>query len=594
MRTLWLALLLALLFVPAAQAQDEKVLRIGWSQDPRTLNPFVDLDEEDFNVWALNWDFLVNVSPEDLSPAPGIAESWEVSEDRRTVTFHLVEDANWSDGEPITAEDVKWSLETLGSNGPLFSSYTENVESITTPDDSTVVIETSKPDTRIVGGLLIYILPEHIWGDVPVKRLTGSYKPDMPLVGSGPYIATEFERNRIIRMERNPEFRGPAPKFREIQFIKYGSDDAVTRALTLGEVDLVEEVPEGAFERLGRERNIETIRSPSPEFTQLTFNLCARDRCPDARLNPAVQDRAVRQAVGYAVDRERINEIAARGTAFVGHGLLPEWYRSFYEVPEEDYPFDPARAEALLDEAGYLPGEDGIRAKGDTKLSFDLAVRSEEQSNIQAARLVAEMAREVGIEFKVDVMSTDRLTEITTRRVDDKPAPEFDTFIWGWGGDAYDPSFLLNLLTTGAIDQQLSDAFYSNPEYDRLYAEQSGEFDPAARKEIIRQMIAIAQRDLPYLVLTVDPGLQAYRTDRIASPPRACPAETGDLWCAQVSYEPVLTLAPASAETAAATSDDGGTSGLVYVLIAVGVAALALVAFLVIRRRRAKGEALEV
>jgi peptide/nickel transport system substrate-binding protein len=594
MRTLWLALLLALLIVPAAQAQDEKVLRIGWSQDPRTLNPFVDLDEEDFNVWALNWDFLVNVSPEDLSPAPGIAESWEVSEDRRTVTFHLVEGANWSDGEPITAEDVKWSLETLGSNGPLFSSYTENVESITTPDDSTVVIETSKPDTRIVGGLLIYILPEHIWGDVPVKRLTGSYKPDMPLVGSGPYIATEFERNRIIRMERNPEFRGPAPKFREIQFIKYGSDDAVTRALTLGEVDLVEEVPEGAFERLGRERNIETIRSPSPEFTQLTFNLCARDRCPDARLNPAVQDRAVRQAVGYAVDRERINEIAARGTAFVGHGLLPEWYRSFYEVPEEDYPFDPARAEALLDEAGYLPGEDGIRAKGDTKLSFDLAVRSEEQSNIQAARLVAEMAREVGIEFKVDVMSTDRLTEITTRRVDDKPAPEFDTFIWGWGGDAYDPSFLLNLLTTGAIDQQLSDAFYSNPEYDRLYAEQSGEFDPAARKEIIRQMIAIAQRDLPYLVLTVDPGLQAYRTDRIASPPRACPAETGDLWCAQVSYEPVLTLAPASAETAAATSDDGGTSGLVYVLIAVGVAALALVAFLVIRRRRAKGEALEV
>jgi peptide/nickel transport system substrate-binding protein len=594
MRTVWLAVLLALLLVPAAQAQDENVLRIGWSQDPRTLSPFVDLDEEDFSVWALNWDFLVNVDPDDLSPAPGLAESWDVSEDGRTVTFHLVEGARWSDGEPITSEDVKWSLETLGSNGPLFSSYTENVESITTPDDSTVVIETSKPDTRIVGGLLIYILPEHIWGDVPVKRLTGSYKPDMPLVGSGPYIATEFERNRIIRMERNPEFRGPAPKFREIQFIKYGSADAVTRALTLGEVDLVEEVPKGAFERLGRERNIETIRSPSPEFTQLAFNLCERDRCPDARLNPAVQDRAVRQAVAFAVDRERINEIAARGTSFVGHGLLPEWYRSFYEVPAEDYPFDPARAEALLDEAGYVPGEDGIRAKGDTKLSFDLAVRSEDQSNVQAARLVAEMAREVGIEFKVDVMSTDRLTEITTRRVDDKPAPEFDTFIWGWGGDAYDPSFLLNLLTSDAIDQQLSDAFYSNPEYDRLFSEQSGEFDAAARKEIIGQMIAIAQRDLPYLVLTVDPGLQAYRTDRIASPPRACPAETGDLWCAQVSYEPALTLAPASAETAAATSDDGGTSGLVYVLIAVGVAALALVAFLVIRRRRAKGEALEV
>ena len=110
-----------------------------------------------------------------------------------------------------------------------------------------------------------------------------------------------------------------------------------------------------------------------------------------------------------------------------------------------------------------------MRAKGDQKLSFDLYVRSESQVNQQAARLVKEMAAEVGVEFKVQVVSADKLTEISTRQVDGKMAPDFDTFIWGWGGDPYDPSVLLALLTTDAIGGS-SDSFYSNPEYDRLYA----------------------------------------------------------------------------------------------------------------------------
>ena len=98
----------------------------------------------------------------------------------------------------------------------------------------------------------------------------------------------------------------------------------------------------------------------------------------------------------------------------------------------------------------------------------------------------------------------DKLTEITTRQVDGKLAPEFDTFIWGWGGDPYDPSALLELITTDKIGGS-SDSFYSNPEYDRLFKQQTGEFDADKRKELIRQMVDLTQRDLPYLVLTEDP-----------------------------------------------------------------------------------------
>ena len=151
------------------------------------------------------------------------------------------------------------------------------------------------------------------------------------------------------------------------------------------------------------------------------------------------------------------------------------------------------------------------------------------------------------------MVSTDKLYDLTVRKVDGKPAPDFDTFIWGWGGDPYDPSFLLSVLTTDEIGGS-SDSFYSNPEYDRLFDEQAGEFDTEARKEVIQRMVAITQRDLPYLVLTEDPNLEAYRTDRIANVEPVCPEGDGDVFCDQTSYEPLLTLAPALGRAPATTA----------------------------------------
>jgi peptide/nickel transport system substrate-binding protein len=589
-----------LLFAAPARAQDDKkVFKIGWAQDPQTLSPFVDYDEEDFRIWAINYDLLVNFSPDNLGPAPGLAESWDVSPDKKTVTFHLVKGAKWSDGEPITSKDVKFSLEVLGGNGALFTGYTDNVTSVQTPDAETVIVKTKKPDARIVGGLFIYMLPEHIWGKQSVKALTTTYKPQIPMVGSGPFVVTEFKRNRIIRMERNPNFRGEPPKFDEIQWIKYGSEDAVERALTLGEIDMITEVQAATFDRLSKTKGIKTVKASSPSFTELAFNLCDKQHCPDAKFNPAIQDRTVRQAIGFAVDRERINEIASRNTSFPGHGILPQYYKDYFQEPagELDYPFDPDRAREMLDAAGWAPGDGGIREKGGQRLSFDLFVRSESQADISAARLVKEMAAEVGVEFKVQVVSVDKLTEVTTRKVDGKMAPEFDTFIWGWGGDPYDPSVLLGLITTSQIGGS-SDSFYSNPEYDRLYEEQAGEFDADKRKEIVRQLVEMSQRDLPYLVLTVDPILQAYRTDRLANVSLACPKPGGDVLCDQVSYAQWSTLGPpepGEAGALASSEDEDSGSGVLYVVIAIAVVVLALVALFVIRRRRrASREAIEV
>ncbi len=408
----------------AASAQDSgtdsggdgDVFRIGWAQDPKTLNPFVGVNEEEYTIWALNWELLINFNPEDLSPAPGIAESWETSEDGKTITFDLIKGANWSDGEPITSKDVKFSLEVLGDNGLLFAGYTSNIKEILTPDDETVIFEMKRPDARAIGGMYIYILPEHIWGKVPVDELTGAYQPELPLVGSGPYIVTEFERGGISRMEVNPEWRGDPPGFEEIQFIRYGSQDAVERALSLGELDFIPEVEPATFERLSKQEDIETINSPTYAFTELSFNLCPEEECPDAQFNPAIQDVAIRQATAYAIDRERINTIATQDTAFVAHGLLPSFYKDFYEEPEQDYAYDPEMAEQILDDAGWELNEDGIREKDGMVASFDLYARSESPYTVQMAKLIAEQAMEVGIEYNVQIVSTDKLTELTIRK----------------------------------------------------------------------------------------------------------------------------------------------------------------------------------
>jgi peptide/nickel transport system substrate-binding protein len=570
---------------------EKSVLKIGWAQHARNLNPFTGLDEESFTIWAIQWDLLIDFGEQDLQPVPGIAESWDVSDDKKTVTFHLDPDKVWSDGEPVTSEDVKWTLENLGEEGDLFASYTSNVTSISTPDDHTVVLKTRVPDARMIGGLFVYILPEHIWGQVPPDELKTSYQPEAPMVGTGPYVVTKFDRDRLITMERNPNWQGEEPQYDELQFIVYGNQDAVERALQLGEIDMDLEVQAQTFERLSEQENVDAVSAPTYAFTQLAFNSCPEELCPDANFNPAIQDRDVRQAIAYGLDRERINEIATAGTSFVAHGLLPSWYKPFYSVPEQDYPYDPDMARQILDDAGWVQEGDGPRTKGDETLSFNLYARSESPYTVQMAKLVAEQAADIGVEFNVQIVSTDKLTELTVQKTDGKPAPDFDAFIWGWGGDPYDPGFLLSLLTTDEIGGS-SDAFYSNPEYDRLYEQQSQIFDTDERKAVIQKMIALAQRDLPYIVLTEDPNLQAYRTDRVSGAAgRFCPEETGDIFCDQITYEPLVTsLGPASGSS---SDDDGGGSAGLW--IAIGVVVLAGIAFLVIRRRRGdEGEPLEM
>ena len=390
---------------------------MGWAPGRPDAQPVRRQDEENFRIWAINWDLLVNFSPDDLSPVPGIAESWEVSPDKKTVTFKLIEGAKWSDGEPITSKDVKYSLDKLGTNGLIFTGYTSNVTSVETPDDHTVVIKTKQPDARIIGGLFIYMIPEHVYGKVPLKQLTRSFQPPLPMVGSGPYVVTEFERGRIVRMERNPNFRGEQPAFDEIQFIKYGTADAVERALRLGEIDAPMEARAGrastssgrpTASRPSRRRRRRSPSSPSTcarRSTAPTRSSTRRSRtgrCGRRSRTPSTASASTRSPPQHLVPRATA---CCPSTTRPGTSSRPTTTRTTRTRPTRCSTTPARRARAT-----------GRAQKGDVELSFDLFVRSESPQNIQAAKLVAEQAREIGVDFKVQVVSVDKLTEITTRR----------------------------------------------------------------------------------------------------------------------------------------------------------------------------------
>ncbi len=541
----------------SAAAADKKVLKLGWSNDSDTLNPFVSQLTQSYQIWALTWDFLTSFSPKDLTPQPGLAKSWTVSPDKRTITFTMIQGAKWSDGQPITAADVKYSLSVFAPNSLNFAGYVENVTSVTTPDPSTVVVKLSKPDARIIGDLYMFMLPAHIWSKVPLKTLKSSYQPKLPMVGSGPYVVTQYSRNHIIKLERNPTFRGPKPLYDEIDYIKYGSQDAADRALTLGEVDVEPTVQGSSAARLGAQKGITVVTQPSQEFDELAFNVCSPADCPSLKRNPALRDATVRNAISLAIDRGKINTIAYRGTGTPANGILPPSYTAFYTPAGQSPDADVAKANAMLDAAGWARGSDGIRARGGVKLSFGLDARTEAPDQLQAARLVAEQTKAIGVRFNVQPMSGDKLTDLIYTTSGDKPAPAYDTFIWDWVGDPYDPSVLLGVLQSKEIGHN-ADAMYSNAEYDSLYTQQAAEFDVAKRKALVARMIAILQRDQPYIFLNYPSNIEAYRSDRLGTLPRVCPAATGDVLCQQLSYEPILTLG--QKPTAAAASSTGGAA----------------------------------
>jgi peptide/nickel transport system substrate-binding protein len=591
-----LAMISLLTGAPSAGAQDSSgedeklVFRVGSTNDIDGFNPFKIVEIPSYEVMGLTYDLLVDSSPKDSSPVPGLADSWETSEDGLTWTFHLNEDAKWHDGKPVTSEDVAYTYRRiLDEEQGLYIDAVRQIESIETPDKHTVVFKTGEPSVQMLN-TYVYILPKHIWEDVPPEE-TKSFKNE-PVIGSGPFQAVEWKEGQFARLKTNPDYFRGTPKIDEIIFQFYDNDDTMVQALKNGDVDYIYNPPINLFKSLQNQDGIETNSAPDPGFTELGFNLY--EPTPEAIQefdapktttgNPALLDPLVREAINWSIDEEELTQKILRGEGIPGSTVVPPALAKYHLKLDESeiQGFDTERSKELLKEAGWKDTNgDGTVDKGGEELELRLFVRSEDKDSVTAGQFIEDWLEEAGIGLETKAISDTALTDAIY-------AADYDMFIWGWGSEA-DPDFILSVLTCDQI-MGWSDTFWCNEDYSRMYQEQKEQLDIDERAATIKEMQRIAYEDNPYVIYYYDNQFEAWRTDRLEgwtkTPTIADPGQVAFTF----STKTYMNLRPLSS-SGETSGGSGGTSPLVYIGLAlVGTAIIAVVVVL-LRRRSAEDRA---
>ncbi|MGH2766171.1 MAG: ABC transporter substrate-binding protein [Actinomycetota bacterium] len=584
--------------------EDETVTFVyGDSSEPSSLNPFKGYLATDFYFWAWSYHLPITFGVEDLGAVPDFVTETQVSEDGMTFTYTVRDDLTWSDGEPMTAQDMAFTLNVYKEkHAYLPQGYLGLVESVEAPDDTTVVLQTSEPTSLYSGAapyMYTYILPEHVWSE---HADTPKQYENVPNVGSGPFFIAEYERGQFVRMERNPHWTGPEPQIDEMIYRIFNNDDAVAEALKAGEIDFAYLDTPNVFNSLEGEPNIETVFGPIPEFDELAMNTGSAFQEPDGAFephgdgHPALTDPVVRRAMRMAVNSEELVERVQLGYGLPGDSIIPpvSIAGARWEPSEtERIVWDIEGANQLLEDAGYADTDgDGIREmppgslEPGRPLEFRYYTQTNDQSTIEAAPFIRSWLEDIGIAAEVTAMSSGRLgNEIN--------AGTYDLFHWGWIPDP-DPDSALSWFQCSERPPDgrtygNNDAYYCNPEYDNLYVEQRTTLDPQQRLEVIHEMQRMFYEDAAYVVLWYPPTFQAYRTDRFTGY-QPQPAPDGDL-LSGYSRDAALSLRLVGEEAGATSTVARGIPAVVWVAMAAGVVVLVLVLMLMRRRGGAEDRA---
>jgi peptide/nickel transport system substrate-binding protein len=578
-------------------AQPKVTFTVGLLQDVDSMNPFTGIAAASYEVWQTMYDTLTTTSAEDFSPVPALATKWTTSADGLTWTYTIRTGVKWSDGVPLTAKDVAYSFNRVMKGEyeqTNFGSYVANITSVTAPDDATVVMKTKVP-SPIMTRLAVYILPEHIWSKVSEAQVK-SYQNEKAVVGSGPFVLTERKNGQFTRLTTNPTYWGGPAKIDELVFRVYANADAMAQALKKGEIDFADGLSADVWESLKNTPGVKAYAGKYSGFNEIAFNGGAAldDGTPVGNGSPALKDKRVRQALNYAVDRKTIVERALNGTGTEGSSIIPPVYADLHYQPETPYTFDLAKAGQLLDAAGYPKGADGKRVQPNGKpLTLRLFARQESSSSQQSSRLVAGWFGQLGIPVTLDVVSEDTITERIGQG-------DYDMFEWGWVVEP-DPDYQLSTFTCakrsykdgGQVYANLSDSFYCNPEYDRLYEQQSHQIDPAQRAATVKKMQQLLYDDAVYAVTFYYDNLEAYSTKWTGfvaqTPPDGVLLFQYGTW----SYQSIQ-LASTAAGNGGSDDDSGGSSLILIGGIVAIAAAAGAIAAVFWRRRQLPQNAMDV
>ncbi|MEA3489694.1 MAG: peptide-binding protein, partial [Candidatus Omnitrophota bacterium] len=453
--------------------------------DARVLIPFLADDATSSSICALVYNGLTKVD-RDLNIVPDLAERWEVDESGLLITFYLRKGVKWHDDAPFTAEDVRFTFETIldpGTGCPYISNYLD-IKKIEVLDPHTIRFTYAHLYAPALLKFGMGIIPEHLFSNV--KGIRNSPYARAP-VGTGPYVFSRWKTGQYIILEANPGYFEHVPGIKRYVY-RIIPDQAVQFLELVSEgIDSMDLTPYQFLYRSNssefRER-LNKYRYLAHSYTYIGYNL----------KDPLFGDRRVRQALSYAINKREIIDAVLLG---LGEPCTGPFLKGtlYYDGAVTGYGHDPEKAAKLLHEAGWKDTDaDGVLEKDGTEFRFMLVTNQGNQVREDVATIVQSQWARLGIRSEIQVMAWSAFLDQFVNK------KNFQAVLLGWTVPI-DPDLYSVWHSDSMVEGGLNFISYSDKGLDRLIEQGRREFDPDRRAEIYREAHGIIAGDAPYTFL---------------------------------------------------------------------------------------------
>ncbi|WP_338061898.1 peptide-binding protein [Virgibacillus indicus] len=493
------------------------------------FNPIFYEEAYEDNILSFTHESLLSQN-ENLEFEANLAKDWTINDDNTEITLTLEEGVTWHDGEPFTAEDVVYTYKAMASPGyveaggvrteyvvrlvgyeEFNSGETEEFAGVIAEDDFTVTFKFTEPNVTILKDIAFPIIPEHIFGDVPIAEI-----PSHPatlnageVIGTGPFQFTEMLEREQYVLSKNADYWKGEPYLDQVIW-RIVDQSVMLGLLENGEIDFIADpngVPAADFETVAGLDHIEIIEQTDFGYQLMGFKTNHRT---DADVesgtinsdnwipNEDMSEQLVRQAFAYAIDRQAIVDNLLYGHGSVINAPIAQQFWAYDESAVTAYEYDPEKAKELLDEAGYVDAnDDGLRETPDgEEWVVNINYPTGNQLREASAPILAQFIEEVGVQ--VDLRQPKEMTAYVEDLTNDNT--DWDIYLIGWslGSGDPDPSGLWK------SDAAYNFGRWNNPESDQLMLEamQAPEaFEQDYRAEKYSEWQAVFSEDLPALLL---------------------------------------------------------------------------------------------
>lgn len=467
----------------AAASSGSKIV-YGNTTDIKIMNPFLSTDVYSAIINGFIFDSLVRADPDTGAPYPWLAQKWDVSADGLTYTFHLRTDVKWQDGQPFTADDAKFTYETIldPKTQTVRKSLYDKVKAFTVVDPHTLQVELKQVYCPfLISSMTMGIVPKHLLQNSPDIN-KDPFNTKSP-VGTGPYKFVEWASGDHVTLQANPDYWGGAPKIGQFIYKVVPNATVVAQQLKTGEIDMAGIEPKDLAD-LQKQPNLNVVSTAALNYEYVGYN--------EAR--PLFQDKSVRQALTYALNRQAMIDKILFSQGSILNAPMPasSWA---YNPSVPSYAFDPAKAKAVLKAAGWALGSDGVQQKNGQPLKFTAIYSSNSQQLGQIMTVAQQQWKDIGAAVDLKPMDFDALLDVVNKTRD------FDAVSLGWSL-GLDPD-QTSIWSSDQIKSGFNFIAYKSATVDKLLQEGVSlpGCDQAKRKAIYGQFQQTIAEDQPYTFL---------------------------------------------------------------------------------------------